>query len=119
MVIADLVPRRLLVSGRLPNRIEDLRGPVKGVIMLPRNLSLPGMRECDVSDDRGRRSLYAMLLAQGQRNDIARFVNSDLLRRDWPLLRNSLNPRLSRRCERRFRLREAATDHSGRDQGAR
>jgi len=77
------------------------------------------MRECDVSDDRGRRSLYAMLLAQGQRNDIARFVNSDLLRRDWPLLRNSLNARLSRRCERRFRLREAATDRSGRDQGAR
>jgi hypothetical protein len=108
MVIADLVPRRLALGGRLPNRIEDLRGPVKGVILLPRNLSWPGMRECDVSDDRGRRSLYGMLLAQGHRNDIARFVNGNLLRQDWPLLRKSLEPRLARRCERRFGLGAAA-----------
>jgi len=107
MVIADLVPRRLAVGGRLPNRIDDLKGPVKGVILLPRNLSWPGMRECDVSDDRGRRNLYGMLLAQGNRNDIARFVNGDLLREDWPLIRNSLQPRLSRRCERRFGLGNA------------
>jgi hypothetical protein len=108
MVIADLVPRRLALGGRLPKRIEDLRGPVKGVILLPRNLSWPGMRECDVSDDRSRHSLYGMLLAQGHRNDIARFVNGDLLRQDWPLLRKSLEPRLSRRCERRFGLGLAA-----------
>src|SRR5258706_3725696 len=102
MVIADLVPRRLLLGGGLPTRIEELRGPVKGVILLPRTLSWRGMRECDVSDDRRRRSLYGMLLAQGQRNDIARFINGDLLRQDWPLIRNSLNARLRRRCERRF-----------------
>jgi hypothetical protein len=110
MVIADLVPRRLVLGGRLPKRIEDLRGPVKGVILLPRNLSWPGMRECDVSDDRSRRSLYGMLLAQGRRNDIARFVNGGLLRHDWPLIRKSLDARLCRRCERRFGLRRAAAD---------
>jgi hypothetical protein len=119
MVIADLVPRRLVLGGRLPKRIEDLRGPVKGVILLPRNLSWPGMRECDVSDDRGRRSLYGMLLAQGRRNDIARFINGGLLRQDWPLLRNSLDPRLCRRCERRFGLREVAADLADRDQAPR
>src|SRR5258706_4313501 len=108
MVIADLVPRRLLLGGGLPKRIEELRGPVKGVILLPRNLSWPAMRECDVSDDRRRRSLYGMLLAQGQRNDIARFINGDLLRQDWPLIRNSLNARLRRRCERRVGLRADA-----------
>jgi hypothetical protein len=118
MVIADLVPRRLMVGGRLPKRIEDLRGPVKGVILLPRNLSWPGMRECDVGDDRGRRSLYGMLLAQGQRSDIARFINGGLLRQDWPLLRKSLDPRLCRRCERRFGLRGAAADLAGQDRGA-
>ena len=118
MVIADLVPRRLMVGGRLPKRIEDLRGPVKGVILLPRNLSWPGMRECDVGDDRGRRGLYGMLLAQGQRSDIARFINGDQLRQDWPLLRKSLDPRLCRRCERRFGLREAAADLAGEDRGA-
>jgi hypothetical protein len=118
MVIADLLPRRLLAGGRLPNRFEDLRGPAQGVILLPRNLSRPGMRECDVGDDRGRRSLYLMLLAQGQRNDIARFINGGLLRQDWPLIRRSLDARLSRRCERRFGLRRAAADLGGRDRGA-
>jgi hypothetical protein len=117
MVIADLVPRRLAVGGRLPKRIEDLRGPVKGVILLPRNVSLPGMRECDVGDDQSRRSLYAMLLAQGQRNDIARFINGGLLRQDWPLIRNSLNSRLCWRCERRFGLRGVEADLGGRERG--
>src|SRR5260221_13726851 len=118
MVIADLVPRRLLLGGRLPKRIEELRGPVKGVILLPRNLSWPGMRECDVGDDRRRRSLYGMLLAQGQRNDIARFVNGGLLRQDWPLIGNSLEARLRRRCERRVCPRQAAGAPGGRGQDA-
>lgn len=72
--------------------------------MLPRHLSWPGMRECDVSDDRARRGMYGMLLTQGKRNDIARFVNAGLLSQDWPLIRNSLEPRLRRRCERQFAL---------------
>ena len=104
MALADMLPGQLALAGRLPGRIDDLRGPVRGVIMLPKNLSWPGMRECDVSDDRGRRSLYGMLLAQGKRNDIARFVNAGLLRQDWPLIRNSLDSGLRRGCERRFGL---------------
>jgi hypothetical protein len=108
MVIADLVPRRLALRGRLPKRLEDLRGPAKGVILLPRNLSWPGLRECDVGDDRSRHSLYVMLLAQGHRNDIARFINGALLCQDWPLIRTSLESRFARRCERRFGLGKVA-----------
>ncbi len=104
MALAHLLPGRLGPAGRLPGRIEDLRGPAGGVILLPRNLSWPGMRECDVGDDRGRRSLYGLLLARGSRNDIARFVNAALLRQDWPLISRSLGTGLSRRCERRFGL---------------
>ena len=104
MALTDLLPGRLGLAGRLPARIEDLRGPASGVIKLPRNLSWPGMRECDVGDDRVRRSLYGILLAQGDRNDVARFVNAALLRQDWPLIRNSLDRSLSRWCERRFGL---------------
>jgi hypothetical protein len=104
MTITDMLPGRLGVTARLPRRMDDLRGPSSGVIMLPRNLSWPGMRECDVSDDRRRRSLYGMLLAQGQRNDIARFVNGGLLRQDWPLIKATLEGRVSRGCERRFGL---------------
>jgi hypothetical protein len=95
-------------AGRLPERLEDLRGPARGVIVLPRHLSWPGMREFDVSDDRTRRSMYGIVLSQGRRNEVARFLNARLLREDWPVIRASLDPRLRRWCERRFALLSAA-----------
>lgn len=75
--------------------------------MLPMHLSWPGMRECDVSDDATRRSMYGMLLSQGKRNDIVRFINADLLAADWPLIADSLEPKLRRLCERVFAIGEA------------
>ena len=102
MSLADLLPGRLGPAARLPDRLDDLRGPAKGVITLPRYLAWPGMRECDVGDDAGRRTLYAMLLAKGKRNDIVRLVNAGLLGQDWPALSSSLDQRLRRRCERQF-----------------
>lgn len=67
------------------------------------------MREFDVADDRLRRSMYGIVLTQGRRNDLARFVNPRLLRQDWPLLRSSLDPKLRRWCERRLPLRGVAS----------
>jgi hypothetical protein len=107
MSLADLIPARLGLGGRLPSRIDDLRGPLRGVVMLPRNLAWPGMRECDVADAGSRRTMYGMLLTQGNRNDIARLVNADLLSRDWPLISATLTPRLCRWCERQFGLAAA------------
>jgi hypothetical protein len=104
MPIADLLPGRLGPSGRLPDQIEDLRGPVRGVVMLPMHMSWPGMRECDVSDEATRRSMYGMLLSQGKRGDIVRFINAELLAADWPLIADSLEPKLRRLCERVFAL---------------
>ncbi|HWF79861.1 MAG TPA: hypothetical protein VN695_04695 [Streptosporangiaceae bacterium] len=112
MPIADLLPGRLGPSGRLPDQIDDLKGPVKGVLMLPMHLSWPGMRECDVSDDATRRSMYGMLLSQGKRNDIVRFINAGLLAADWPLIADSLEPKLRRLCERVFALGEAQPGES-------
>ncbi|HEY7142623.1 MAG TPA: hypothetical protein VH637_00120 [Streptosporangiaceae bacterium] len=105
MSLADLISGRASLSGRLPGRLEDLRGPVKGIVVLPRHLSWPGMRECDVGDDSSRRRMYGILLTQGRRNEVARFLNARLLVQDWPLIRNSLDPRLRRWCERRLPLR--------------
>ena len=113
MSLAQLLPGRFGLASRLPGRIDDLRGPVRGVTMLPRHLSWPGLRECDISDDRSRRSMYGMLLTQGKRNDIARFINAALLSQDWPLIRNSLEPRLRRWCERQFELGVLAVAVSG------
>jgi hypothetical protein len=87
-------------------------GPAAGVVMLPMYLSWPGLRECDVSDEMTRRSMYVMLLSQGQRKEIVRFVNAALLAADWPLIAGSLDPKLRRWCERQFALgdEQPATD---------
>jgi hypothetical protein len=104
MSFADWLAGRKPHTDRLPARIEDLRGPARGVVSLPRHLALPGMRECDVTDAATRRNMYGIVLTQGQRNDVKRFLNATLLREDWPVLRSSLDPRLRRWCERRFAL---------------
>ena len=107
MSLAHLLAGRSGHGGRLPDRLEDLRGPARGVIVLPRHLSWPGMRECDVTDDATRRSMYGIVLTQGQRNDVKRFLNPVLLRQDWPHIAAALDPRLRRCCERRFDLAPA------------
>ena len=104
MSLADWISRRTSHGRRLPERIDELRGPAKGVIVLPRHLSWPGMRECDVTDETTRRNMYGIVLTQGQRNDVARFLNPGLLRADWPQLRGALDPRLRDYCEQRFAL---------------
>jgi hypothetical protein len=121
MSLTDLLrPGRIGLAGRLPARLEDLHGPEQGVIVLPRHLAWPGMREFDVADDRLRRSMYGIVLTQGRRNDLARFVNPRLLTQDWPLLRSSLDPKLRRWCERRLPLRGLAgpPDRTARDSSA-
>jgi hypothetical protein len=104
MSLAQLLAGRAGHRGRLPDRLEELRGPARGVIVLPRHLSWPGMREFDVTDDATRRSMYGIVLTQGQRNDVMRFLNPVLLRQDWALIAAALDPRLRRSCERRFDL---------------
>ena len=110
MSLAELLSGRVGLAGRLPQQLDDLRGPSKGVVVLPRHLSWPGMREFDVTDDNIRRSMYGIVLTQGQRNDMKRFLNPDLLRQDWPLIAAALDPRLRRLCERRFELAGQAAD---------
>ena len=104
MTLADWLAVRKSHAVRLPERIEELRGPAQGTIVLPRHLSLPGMRECDVTDGDTRRNMYGVILTQGQRNDVARYLNPELLRADWPVIRESLDPKLRGTCERRFAL---------------
>ncbi len=104
MPLGDLLSGRLGIAGRLPGRIDQLHGPVRGVVLLPKTVALPGMRECDLSDEASRRTFYCLLLTQANRNEIVRLVNPELLRHDWPLLKNTLEPRLSRWCERQLGL---------------
>jgi len=50
------------------------------------------------------RSELGIGLTQGRRTDIDRFVNARLLREDWPVLCDSLDPKIRRGCERWLRL---------------
>jgi hypothetical protein len=103
MSLTDLLRRGQGGSGlarRLPASLDDLHGPERGVVVLPRHLCPPGLREFDVADEAGRRSLYGIVLTRGRRNDMARFVNARLLRQDWPALSDSLDPKIRRGCER-------------------
>jgi len=104
MSFADWLAGRKSHASRLPARIEELRGPAQGTIVLPRHLSFPGLRECDVTDDTTRRTMYGIVLTQGQRNDVARYLNPELLRADWPRIKDALEPKLRGACERRFAL---------------
>jgi hypothetical protein len=107
MSLTDLLLlRRAGLAARLPASLADLHGPEQGVVVLPPHLARPGLREFDVADDRVRRSLYGIVLTRGNRGDMARFVNARLLRRDWPLLARSLDPKIRRGCERRLNLGE-------------
>ena len=92
MSLAELLSGRVGHAARLPDRLEELRGPARGVVVLPRHLSWPGMREFDVTDDSTRRSMYGIVLTQGQRNDMMRFLNPALLRADWPQIRARSTP---------------------------
>jgi hypothetical protein len=104
MSFADWLAGRKSHADRLPDRIEDLRGPSRGVIVLPRHLAFPGARECDVTEDGTRRNMYGIVLTQGQRNDVARYLNPHFLRQDWPFIADALDPKLRWICERRFAL---------------
>jgi hypothetical protein len=106
MPLTDLLRRVPSAGGlarRLPASPNDLRGPERGVVVLPRHMCPPGLREFDVTDDWGRRNLYGIVLTRGQRNDMVRFVNARLLREDWPALSGSLDPKIRRGCARWLR----------------
>ena len=97
-------------AGRLPDRLEDLHGPWQGIVVLPVHLTWHGLREFDVSRPRARLLLYSIVISQGRRNDVARFLNAERLREDWPELRLLVSSRMRRACERKLGLSPAGRD---------
>ena len=87
---------------RLPERLEDLHGPWQGVVVLPVHLTWHELREFDVARQRPRLLLYSIVISQGRRNDVARFLNAQRLREDWPQLRSLVSARMRRAVERKL-----------------
>ena len=91
-------------SRQLPDRLEDLHGPWQGVVVLPVHLTWHELREFDVARQRPRLLLYSIVISQGRRNDVARFLNAQRLREDWPQLRSLVSARMRRAVERKLGL---------------
>ena len=89
---------------RLPDRLDDLHGPWQGTVVLPVHLTWHQLREFDVARQRPRLLLYSIVISQGRRNDVARFLNAQRLREDWPQLRLLVSSRMRRACERKLGL---------------
>jgi hypothetical protein len=74
-------------AGRLPRAIDELTGPTSGQVALPLHIAWSGMRTYDLDRPRQRMSLYRVVLAEGQRDDLVSFLDADLLLKQWPALR--------------------------------
>ncbi len=90
---------------RLPDRLDDLHGPWQGTVVLPVHLTWYQLREFDVAKQNPRLLLYSIVISQGRRNDVARFLNAQRLREDWPQLRLLVSHQTRRACERKLGLR--------------
>ena len=91
-------------ASRLPDRLEDLHGPWQGIVVLPVHLTWHELREFDVARQKPRLLLYSIVISQGRRNDVARFLNAQRLREDWPQLRSLVSARMRRALERKLGL---------------
>src|SRR5437588_367799 len=103
---ADDNPAMTLAGSRrtIPDRLDELHGPWQGTVVLPVHLTWHELREFDVARQRPRLLLYSIVISKGRRNDVARFLNAQRLREDWPVLRTMISGKMRRACERKLRL---------------
>ncbi|MGQ4477812.1 hypothetical protein [Streptomyces sp. SAS_276] len=86
-VAEDLALYREKFRCRLPGSLDELRGPSRGVVELPLHVAWSGMTSFDLSRPRQCMGLYRTVLHEGLRDDLPRYLNQDLLLRQWPVLR--------------------------------
>jgi hypothetical protein len=72
---------------RLPRSLDELAGPVHGTLQLPLHVAWSGQTAFDLDRPKPCMHMYRIVLAEGQRADVAEFLNADLLKRQWPVLR--------------------------------
>lgn len=71
----------------VPGSLDDLRGPVGGVVTLDRWLDWSGDRTYDLDDPGDLQLLYQTVLNQATSvADVSRWLDADTLRRLWPAL---------------------------------
>ena len=102
MAASNLPDRYDGVEARIPAAWDELQGPASGVVHLPNRLAWSGLTDFEVADPGDRFALFCILLDCGQRADVRRYINADLLRREWPRLRRATTAQIIRRWEQRL-----------------
>ncbi|MFE7277260.1 hypothetical protein [Streptomyces sp. NPDC057623] len=87
VVAEDLALYREKFRRRLPESLDQLRGPTQGVVELPLHMAWSGMASYDLGKPRQRMGLYRTVLHEGLHDDLPRYLNQDLLLQLWPVLR--------------------------------
>ncbi|MFE7130305.1 hypothetical protein ACFVIM_05565 [Streptomyces sp. NPDC057638] len=88
-VASEIVRARY--ASRLPGKLEDLTGPRCGQVTLPLHMVWSGLRTYDLDRPRSRMSLYRVVLAEGQHDDLVAYLDSGLLIAQWPVLRTLIS----------------------------
>ncbi|WP_432190538.1 hypothetical protein [Streptomyces sp. Tue6028] len=83
----DLALYREKFRRRLPTSLDELRGPVQGIVQLPLHVAWSGMTAYNLDRARQRMGLYRTVLHEGLREDLTAYLNQDLLLQMWPVLR--------------------------------
>jgi hypothetical protein len=78
-------------KGRLPRSLDDLAGPEHGTVQLPLHVAWSGQTKFDLDRPKPCMHMYRIVLAEGQRSDVATYLNRDLLLRQWPVLRTLIS----------------------------
>jgi hypothetical protein len=88
--------------GRLPATLDELTGPGQGTVQLPLHVAWSGQTAFDLDLPKACMHMYRIVLAEGQRGDVAAYLNRDLLLGQWPVLRNLVSRAVRRVWESAF-----------------
>jgi hypothetical protein len=77
---------------RLPERLQELAGPVEGNVDLPLHIVWSGRTSYSLDRPKSRMTLYRTVLAEGLREDLVVLLHHRLLTEQWPVLRRLISP---------------------------
>ncbi|MBT2227959.1 hypothetical protein [Nonomuraea sp. NEAU-A123] len=97
--MSELVARRTLVSMNaqrgapfsyvdirpyvVAESLDELRGPVHGVVTLPHELEWSGRRRFDLDDPYDLGAFYKIVLEEGRQEHLRALLNGETLRHHW------------------------------------
>lgn len=76
----------------LPERLQELAGPVEGNVDLPLHIVWSGRTSYSLDRPKSRMTLYRTVLAEGLGEDLVVLLHHRLLTEQWAVLRRLISP---------------------------